>query len=310
MKTGVIVGRFQLDNIHDAHVKIIEHALERNDKVIVFIGTTVVRLGYRNPLPFESRKAMIHELFPDVLVLEIPNQKCNHRWSNNLDEIISANHSRPSIGDGVTMYGSRDSFLNTYHGVFKKEFVEGIIIEGLSATKRREFIHGNPEHNCPSWRRGVIWSSEHKYPTSYQTVDIAIINKDKVGGTQILLGKRLTENKFRFMGGFCDVEDSSLECSVIREAKEEAGNISIDNIKYLGSFRVDDWRYGTEKDKIMTTLFVCDYLGGTAEANDDINEVQWFETKELTEDVFEPEHIPLFYKLKEHLKNNKNETTN
>ena len=63
---------------------------------------------------------------------------------------------------------------------------------------------------------------------------------------------------------------------------EEAGaEISITG--YIGSFRVDDWRYRSERDKIMTTLFKAKYLFGHLEPSDDVEELRWFDLKDLKE---------------------------
>jgi bifunctional NMN adenylyltransferase/nudix hydrolase len=39
---------------------------------------------------------------------------------------------------------------------------------------------------------------------------------------------------------------------------------------------VEDWRYRHEVDKIVTTLFVAEYLYGAIQPDDDIEELRWF----------------------------------
>lgn len=293
MKVGVLVCRYQCQYLHEAHVKLIDYVKERNDKVIIFIGVADTRLSHPDPLDFESRKIMVHELYPDITVLPIKNQKCDFRWSINLDNDILKN---TELFDEINLYGSRDSFLKNYYGSYNKIHVKDVVIDGLSGTGLRCQAY-NSKIDTREKREAVIWSSNHRYPTSYQTVDVAIVNFDKRGNKQILLGKKLYENKFRFIGGFVDPDDNSLEDAAYREATEECGYIQTENYKYIGSFRINDWRYRNSKDKIMTSFFMCTYFDGKCTPSDDINQLEWFEIKDLTEDVFEEEHIPLFNKL-------------
>lgn len=132
----------------------------------------------------------------------------------------------------------------------------------------------------------------HKYPTSFQAVDV-VIEK----GTQLLLGKKPTQPHWRFIGGFVDPKDNSLETAARREAYEEAGsNLELNRFDYLFSFRVDDPRYYDSEDKIMSAVFLASYVYGKEEAGDDIGEVSWTEKaviKNRYQEFIMPEHWPL-----------------
>jgi 8-oxo-dGTP pyrophosphatase MutT (NUDIX family) len=69
------------------------------------------------------------------------------------------------------------------------------------------------------------------------------------------------------VGGFVDPNDSSLEAAARREVMKEA-HIEIATVEYVGSYRVDDWRFLREVDKIMTTVFVADYKSGHIQPDD------------------------------------------
>jgi bifunctional NMN adenylyltransferase/nudix hydrolase len=103
---------------------------------------------------------------------------------------------------------------------------------------------------------------------------VAILNDDN---TKVLLGRKPTEEKYRFIGGFVDPTDSSLEAAVIREGREEAGPLELVNISYVCSRLIDDWRYRGEKDSIMTSFFAANVAFGHEEPGDDICEVRWFD---------------------------------
>lgn len=269
---GVIIGRFQLHQLHKAHCDVIESVLSNHKKVILFLGVTKVIGSSSNPLDFASRKAMIQEKYPEIVVLSLPDTRSDEIWSRNLDSRIREVFQ---IGN-VLLYGSRDSFIPHYKGQFDTaELEQEIYVSGTEVRKQvSEEIKSSKE-----WRAGVIYGSYNRYSTSYQTVDVAVFNEEE---NQILLAKKPGEDKYRFIGGFVDVKDTSLEHTAKREFMEEAGaEISITG--YIGSFRVDDWRYRSERDKIMTTLFKAKYLFGHLEPSDDVEQLRWFDLKDLKE---------------------------
>jgi bifunctional NMN adenylyltransferase/nudix hydrolase len=108
-------------------------------------------------------------------------------------------------------------------------------------------------------------------------VDIAVFSPDY---SQILLGKRSHETGWRLLGGFADPSSPSLEDDARREAMEEAG-VKLDNLSYVRSFIIDDWRYWNEPDCIKTALFIATTSTEQPEGNDDIDRVCWFNRSEL-----------------------------
>lgn len=133
-----------------------------------------------------------------------------------------------------------------------------------------------------------------RYPTVFATVDI-VIRKNN----QLLLGRKPHQQKFRFVGGFSDPAfDNSYEDAAIREAKEETA-LTVNEVKYLGSCRIDDPRYRGTPDCIITHLFLAEEWSGEAIASDDIAELKWFDESALTANDFVDEHHVLWelYKL-------------
>ena len=64
---GVIIGRFQIHELHEEHIKLIDHVLHNHNKVILFLGTTDAVGTRRNPLDFITRKLMIEEVYGTAL---------------------------------------------------------------------------------------------------------------------------------------------------------------------------------------------------------------------------------------------------
>jgi bifunctional NMN adenylyltransferase/nudix hydrolase len=282
---GVIVARFQTHALHEAHRDLIKSVITRHDRVIIFLGLSSLRNTANNPLDFKHRAAMINEDFPDVEVHYIDDNRCDARWSKNLDNQIIK--WLPPLFT-ATLYGSRDSFLKHYQGKFPTcELESEIFISGSQV--RKDIIINYP--SSKDFRAGVISATGQRYPTSYQTVDVAVVNEDF---TEVLLVKKPNENEWRFIGGFSDPRSSSLEEDARREVKEETG-IEIYDPIYIGSQLISDWRYRGEVDKIKTALFIAKYLFGKPEGADDVEAAKWFPIDKVLEDDIVEEHHGLFY---------------
>jgi bifunctional NMN adenylyltransferase/nudix hydrolase len=269
---GVIVGRFHVDNLHEAHVDLIQSVCNEHDKIIIFLGLAPLKGTVANPLDFECRKQMIQEKFPDVNILYIKDTKENAVWSKKLDEQVS-----DIVGPNqtVVMYGSRDSFIKSYEGKYPtQELMQEVYVSGTEIRRKIS----RKVRNDAKFRGGIIWGTYNRYPTVFTTVDVAILNED---GDKILLARKPYENEYRFIGGFADPNSSSFEADARREVMEEAG-IDISDPEYIGSFKIDDWRYRNEVDKIKTILFTCKLVSGRPKAADDICEVKWFSISDLT----------------------------
>lgn len=265
---GVIVGRFQVHILHDGHLDLIEEVVRNHYRVLIILGLSPLKNTITNPLDFEARKQMILDRFPKVTVLYSVDIADDTQWSKNLDWLIQENLSPTRT---AILYGSRDSFVDHYSGKYEtrilesKRFVSGTQVRNMLSSKA---------FSSPDFRAGVIWSAFNRFPTSYQAVDVAPMD-----GNRVLLGRKRNEESFRFVGGFVDPRDLSLESAALRELYEEANGIKVieSSLRYVGSFRVDDWRYRKEVDKIMSAFFSVTYAGGVPFGDDDIAEVRWFD---------------------------------
>lgn len=288
---GVIIGRFQIDELHTEHKKVIDEVLRRHEKVILFIGVTSGLGTERNPLDFLTRKVMIEEIYNNKISLIYPlnDKKLDEVWSKQVDTKIREAFPLGS----VVLYGSKDSFIPHYKGKF--DVIELVPENTISATDIRKQISKKVESGS-DFRKGIIYSCYNRHPAVQPTIDVAIMNEDE---TQVLLGRKHQEIQFRFIGGFVDVTDGSYEQTARREAGEETG-LDIGNIVYIGSVRVNDWRYKSDTDRsIMTTFFKAKKISGHEKGADDIAEVKWFNVADLKAEELVPEHTNLVIKLKE-----------
>ena len=281
---GVIVGRFHVHDLHQAHIELIQTVTNEHPKVILFLGLSPCKVTVRNPLDFESRKQMILEKFPDITVQyikDIPGD--DEVWSKKLDEQISDLVGPKTT---VTLYGSRDSFIPHYKGRYKTQELEQT--RYVSGTELRREISAKVKKS-PDFRAGVIWAVNNQYDKVYPTVDAVIFSSN---GTRLLLAKKPHETKLRFVGGFAE-RKGSYEDDVKREVAEETG-LEVSEPEYLGSFTVDDPRYRSENDKIKTAVFVVKHVFGAPKANDDIAELYWVDLEKFRCDMLVKEHYPIF----------------
>jgi len=296
-EVGVIVARVQTDELTEGHKSLIDFVLNRHQKTIIFLGLSPLLTTANDPLDFQARRQMIREEYPEqsypnLEILYIKDINSDDIWSKFLDDQINSVAQNQS----VLLYGSRDSFIPHYKGRYQTVELESSL--NISATEIRKRIKSTTRPNR-DFRAGVIWAAHNHYPTAYATVDVAILNEDE---TELLLGKKPHETKWRFIGGFADVSCESLEHNCKKEALEETG-LEIGDIKYICSTKIDDWRYRKQRDKIITSFFKAKKIFGHAQAADDIEVVKWFKIKDLKKTDFVGSHDGLFEKLVENLNN-------
>ena len=277
---AIIVGRFQVNELHEAHIDLINSVIQKHDRVLLFLGNSIIRNTTSNPLDYRARRAMIADKFPNVEVHYINDNPSDTAWSKSLDKQIG---EQLLPMQSVTLYGSRDSFLKAYSGKYNVCELEATTF--ISGTEVRRRVCNNYPPTA-DYRAGMIAATAYRYPTAFQTVDIAVVNDKR----EILLARKPDEKKWRFIGGFSDPRSVSLEADARREVTEEA-SIEVGDITYLGSTLIDDWRYRGEQDRIKTALFLAKYIYGKPEGSDDVAEVKWVPIGTgLTKDNIEPLH--------------------
>jgi len=294
---GVIVARFQTPYLHEGHKSIIETVQQNHNKTVIVLGVSPVLGSRRNPLDFPTREKMIKKEYPDMVVLPLSDHPLDTRWTQTLDHLLTTTFP----GSTFTLYGSRDSFMTSYSGNKK---VVALPEQGHhNSTALREKF-SDKVMDAEAFRSGIIYAYANTYLKVYPTVDIAVFRKNK---KELLLGKKDIDNQWRLLGGFSDPTDDSFEMAAQRELHEECGPIESTAMQYETSRRMDDWRYRTEGDKIITTLFSTDFISGEPQGSDDIASVEWFSLGKIqhmmdTHQVVDT-HLPLLqFLLKKYAK--------
>ena len=270
---GVIVGRFQVDELTQGHRELIDSVVKENQRVIIFLGLSPLKTTSNNPLDFRARAQMINEFYPDIDILYIKDCVSDKLWSNRLDEQIN---DQVGPGSKVALYGSRDAFISHYSGRFPTiELLQETYVSGTAV--RNSISHkSNPSKD---FRAGVIWATKNQYCNPKLTTDVAIFDSSK---EHLVLGRKIGEEKYRFVGGFVNPNETAEKCAS-REVREETGLEigGIEELNSLGTYVIDDWRYRGEKENILTSFFWACYKFGRPEPADDICEVKLFVIKKL-----------------------------
>lgn len=291
MDTAVIIARFQTPYLHEGHIHLINQVTQDHSKVVIILGTSPLIGSRKNPFDYHTREKMIKSQFPEVIVLPLPDEPSDQSWSKNLDCILENTFS----GENFCLYGSRDSFIQYYKGKFDTRELPAH--GDYNATEIRA-KYANKVLDSADFRAGILYAFNVQYKKVFPTVDIALFRNER---EEILLGRKSNSPLWRFPGGFVDPEDVSYESAAKRELFEEVGELEVGELSYEMSIKIDDWRYRSEEDKIITHLFSSDLISGEVEANDDIVEVQWVKTSELSslreQGKLNPEHNTLFNHL-------------
>lgn len=298
-KVGVVVGRFQTPYLHSGHKHLIETARNESDDLLIFVGEHAGWASANDPLDFPTRDMMLRSAYPNARTIVIKDHISDDVWSENIDRLINENFPEHE----PILFGSRDSFIPYYKG--KLPTREVTPKSDISATTlRQQAVERIPD--SPDFREGVMYAhTKQNYPTSFQTVDIAILHSTE---PKVLIGRKAGHSKWGFPGGFVDPTDDSLESAMRRETREEVGDIEISPLVYIGSARIDDPRYRKSIHKIMTALFKTTYVFGQVKASDDLEEVRWQDLDGLLE-ALQPEHHVLAEMLLANLQNTQKQTT-
>lgn len=299
-KTGVIVARFQVHQLHVEHKNLIDKVKQYHKKVLIFLGVSPV-ITDKNPLDYSTRFKMILQNYPDVIVLPIQDLENDEEWVKNLDNMIKA--IEPT--NKVMLYGGRDSFIKYYKPYGSYETTEITSTFDISGTETRESISKEVK-DSEDFRIGQIYQLYNRYPILYPTVD-AIITRNYFDNSkeyEILLGQKHAEvntNKWRLIGGFIDKKDGNGKTAIIREIKEET-NLDVSNeiINFVSQYVVDDWRYRGTRDGILTTVFHVDLnrtwndkvVNSMESPSDDIAKLKWFKKSEIL-NIINPTHLEI-----------------
>ena len=290
---GVIIGRFQLPELHEGHKKLFEVVMARHKRVLVLLGIPAWVGGVSNPLDYKTREQMIRSNYPDATISYIKDRQTNEEWSQDVDKAIKNLYPFEKI----TLYGGRKGFITQYCGSLPTvETLEDPTFNSHSGTDIRNATAALPI-NSVNFRAGVIYANGNQMEPLTMCIDGAVLKKrhDKV---DVLLIRKPNELLWRFPGGRLDRTDKTLEAGANREVREETG-VEIGKAFYIASEGgIPDWRANKSGIVIASVLYAFPYLFGAAVGGDDAAEARWFELDNLTWTDMEPCHRNFLSTLK------------
>lgn len=296
---GVVIGRYQVDELHEGQRAILDQVCAFHSRVIVLLGINPTQANDYNPLSYELRRKMIKLEYPRVDIHPVTDNKSDILWSRGVDSIIGATIDSTK----AILYSGRDSFVPHYKGKYPTRELS-FIDEHLNSTEIREKIR-DTYHDSRDFRAGVIHARMNGYDRTETTVDMAVVRRNPDDGhLEVLLGNKPGERTPRFPGGFVDGTEK-VELAASREMREETG-ISIDtkSWRYVGNFDVKDWRLrGAKKHHLRTFFFVSNFTWGHPEGGDDLERVGWYKIEDR-DFALVGEHEKLWESLEEWVDNN------
>jgi ADP-ribose pyrophosphatase YjhB (NUDIX family) len=277
---GVIIGDFQCAKLNDGYCELIDFVLKQNHtQTIIFLRVSNV-VSKKNPLSDKQRHDVIREKYPysdyDLWIFTIRDEPSIKGWSKTLDDKIKKECNLFKLSPyNTVIYGLQLIPQKGYCGKFTvSDFIP-------KKNVNNNYITINYDDLNESFRRGVIYSSNQRFDTMYQTIDVVIFSYLSIVKEEckIVVGKKkIYGDDYILVGGFVDpLKDKNLRDACIREVFEET-NLQISTPIYVDSFVTDDYRYRYENDKIMTHLHYTIVEDITAlKANDDLCSVEVIE---------------------------------
>lgn len=273
LNIGVVIGRFQVPELHEGHLHLFNEVITQADRAVIFLGVSPLD-GYASeyPLTFGQRKTMLERCLPsgiDYIILPLPDRRTDDEWTAQIDAVLDATFHK----DAVTLYGGRDSFTEHYKG---KHTVKRLTFCPLIPVAGTEIRKAIKEANPVEFLRGQIHTLVRQWPKAYPTVDIAHVRQTNAQGAEVLVIQRADTGVWCFPGGFVDPTDESYEAAAKRELQEEVGLTSEARLDYIGSCRINDWRYRGSRDKILTSFYLSLHVFGAPTPNyEEVQDFRW-----------------------------------
>ncbi len=272
----VIASTFQFLGTEEYINEHIEKLKSEYEKIVFVILNPYVRGNSEFPLNFD----MINSL----LNLYHPNKS-----------VLSCKLNLTDLGDTSKIKNVfNEAYPNTKHIIFNLDIV---FKPNYNINETIDSYYDEYSFNLGR-RVGAIETATAGYPKTIMCVDVAILSENN---STIWLGKRNSEDKYRFIGGHVDSgKDLKLESAAKRELMEEAGSFESSPMEYVWGGMINDPRYLNSKDHIYSVLYKTNIIFGRPIAGDDINIIEEFDIKILQKPgtYFVVEHVEMANALK------------
>lgn len=173
LEIGVVIGRFQTDELTEGHKSLIDYAINNYKKVLIIVGTPSDEYKPdKYILPIEIIKDMLIEYTSviensNVFISDVRDCDSSIEWSEHVDGIINYTFSSPKYTD-VNIIGGRDSFIPYYTGKFE---TKNVVFKDItcSASERREKLFKTIDHSS-QFRHGIMWALKNVKPIAVKVI--------------------------------------------------------------------------------------------------------------------------------------------
>lgn len=275
---GVIVGRFQTDELTPAHLELIDTVYNTHSNLVIILGLSPQECTPKNPLDYRIRKIFLQEQYPKADVLYVNDMRYDDDWSRQLDRIVRSVTRKHQT---VCLYGGRDSFLPHYNGQHPAKELTLKESEFISATSRRKIIR-NSVTNHQEFRKGIIYGTASIGARSIPAPIVVISDQDH---KHILMGKRYQDRKYSFITDElpCNKTFEVFSSEIVYE--KTGFKIEPDDLKCYGSVIVPDWKYRSEDDTVIGMIYVTTVNFGKATAKGDMTKLKWIDIETIHDHV-------------------------
>ncbi|MCB1179894.1 MAG: bifunctional nicotinamide-nucleotide adenylyltransferase/Nudix hydroxylase [Leptospiraceae bacterium] len=166
---AVFIGRFQPPHI--GHIKTIEYALEKADRLLLILGDYKSARSIKNPFFVEERKSMIlgaidPSLHDKIIVESVRNYPYNDNlWVVNIQRKVQEN----SEGK-ICIVGNYKDSSSYYLNLFPQwDFITPPFVKGIHATDIREIFFSNIKFEENQDIQANLHSSTVEYLKDFQT---------------------------------------------------------------------------------------------------------------------------------------------
>jgi len=245
MKTlGVLIGRFQVPEMHEGHRYIIHRMLEQCDEVLVLFGSANRARSVKNPYTYQERKKSAMQYFPEIHTAPLNDYLYNDsQWMADVAATIEAVRSQISYdfedSVKVLLYGHHkdgNDYLNWFPQYEYVNINSDIDISGTEV--RNSIMHMLPETVQADMQ---YFAKERETFRSYPYPEaLNICCGDAVVeclGHILLIKRKSTPGagNWALPGGHKNTNETFLQCAV-RELYEET-NLRVPEPVLLGSIK-------------------------------------------------------------------------
>lgn len=332
-KIGIIIGRFQ--PIHNAHVKLINEAGSKVDKLIIVLGSACQAKTIKNPWNTDERKNLIMKAIDesnpsrkfDLRIISVRDYLYNDNlWLAEVQSALS------SVGvdesNDVTLFGHSKDSSTYYLQLFPRMKYEEIESKGsINATDVRDlfftkdlikiqyivpncvFNYLKNEIETDGYNRlyeeyrqiqeyKESWSKS-PYPVTFVTTDAIVVKSGHV----LVVRRKASPGKglIALAGGFLNPKERIID-GCIRELKEET-RIAISKAELLKSVKAEkvfDHPDRSLRGRTITHAFYFDLGRGElpkVQGDDDADKAWWMPITDIfkNEESFFEDHFHILY---------------